>query len=160
MARAGRRRQAGAPAPSPSVRRPSGAFPFYLPSLTGPVAALPPFPPSRPLQPLLPGSYRPPRCPRSYGQTHRHLQVGESPRAGGDERADAAPGVGSPFVWGAVALASAPPPPPRRPSSDPAEPSFCSSGLGVGGVAREGRESGLRAGRPDVAGDGLGGVRG
>lgn len=81
-ARAGRRSQAGAPAPSPSVRRPSGAFPFYLPSLPGPVAALPPFPPSRPLQPLLPGSYRPPRCPRSYGQTHRHLQVGESPRAG------------------------------------------------------------------------------
>lgn len=39
-------------------------------------------PPLRPVPPGLPGPRRPPRRPRSYGQTHRHLQVGESPRVG------------------------------------------------------------------------------
>lgn len=58
-------------------------------------------------------------------------------------------------MWGAAALGSAQPPP-RRPRCDPAESSFCL----LWGGGWEGREPGQRAGRPDVAGDGLGGVRG
>lgn len=58
-------------------------------------------------------------------------------------------------MWGAAALGSALSLP-RRPRCDPAEPSFCL----LWGGGWEGRESGQRAGRRDVAGDGLGGVRG
>lgn len=86
-ARSGERRSAEPgwrphPQTRTSVGRQSGASPAPLAFATpGPAAALPSFPPSRPVQPAVPGSLRPPRCPRSYGQTHRHLQVGESPRA-------------------------------------------------------------------------------
>lgn len=59
-------------------------------------------------------------------------------------------------MWGAAALGSALPPL-RQPSSDPAEPSFVSSGGGGGGKA-ESQGSGLR--RVAVADDGLGGARG
>lgn len=58
-------------------------------------------------------------------------------------------------MWGAAALGSALSLP-RRPRCDPAEPSFCL----LWGGGWEGRESGQRAGRRDVAGDGFGGVRG
>lgn len=102
-ARAGRQSQAGAPAPRsapPSAARPAPS-PLFLPPLPGPRAAFPPSPRSRPVQPGLPGSRRPPRRPRSYGQTHRHLQVGESPRAGrGRARRRCDLGRGAPLCGG------------------------------------------------------------
>ena len=154
VARAGRRSQAGVPAPSPSVRRPSGAFPFYLPSLPGPVAALPPSPPSRPLQPLLPGSYRPPRCPRSYGQTHRHLQVGESPRAGrGRARRRCARGRESLCVGGGRTGVRAASPPLGGLAVTRLNPPFVPLGFRLGGARRprvraESRAAGRRRRRP------------
>lgn len=126
---------------------------FHLPSLPAPrppPSSTPP--PARPVQPLCPAPAGPPRCPRSYGQTHRHLQVGESPCAGRGRARRRCARVGGPFVWGRPHWGPRRRPP-RRPSGDPAEPSFCSS-AGVGRGA-ERRESGLRAGRPDVACDGL-----
>ena len=162
-ARAGRPSQAGVPRP-PSPLSVASRWPslFHLPSLPGPAAALTPSLPSVPPRPArsarllqAPLAARVPMDRRT--DTCRWVRA----RArGGDERADAAPGVGSPFVWGAAALGSAPPPP-RRPSGDPAEPSFCSSagveggrGRGKARVRAESRAAGRRLRRAGGAGNG------
>lgn len=157
-ARAGRQSQAGVPAPrpaSPSAARPAPS-PLFLPSLPVLPAAFPPSPRSRPVQPGLPGSRRPPRRPRSYGQTHRHLQVGESPRAGrGRARRRCDLGRGAPLCGG-------------RPRWGPRCLPFGSRAVTRlnpllspgGGAGWEGRESGQRLGQLAVADDRLGGARG
>lgn len=139
-ARSGARRSAesGWRPPPPSPPSVPSRWPslFHLPSLPGPAAALPSSLPSGPPRPAR--SARLPQAPLAARvPMDRRTDTCRWVRArarGGDERADAAPGVGGPFVWGAAALGSAPPPP-RRPSGDPAEPSFCSS-AGVGGRGR------------------------
>lgn len=94
-ARAGGRARL-APAPPPHHRRhpprsPRGTLPASPTPAPGPPAVVLPssVPPSLPVQLGPPGSRRPHR-PRSYGQTHRHLQVGESPLRAG-EQASAGP---------------------------------------------------------------------
>lgn len=146
-ARSGARRSAEPgwrprPAPRASVRRPPGAFPAPLALAPGPAGALPPRLPSVPPRPAR--SARLPQAPPAARvpmdrRTDTCRWVRTRAR-GGHERADAATRPGSPFVWGAAAPVSALPPP-RRPSSDPAEPSFCLFGGGEGGRWK-GRESG------------------
>lgn len=72
------------PAPLSAVRGEPVPFPVPLAFAPRPRGRAPSVPPLRPApsSPLCPAPAGPPRCPRSYGQTHRHLQVGESPCAG------------------------------------------------------------------------------
>lgn len=101
-ARAGGRARL-APAPPPHHHRhpplsPRGALSASPTRTPGPPAVVLPLsvPPSLPVQLGPPGSRRPHR-PRSYGQTHRHLQVGESGRRAGEHA-----GAGPLCVWAAA----------------------------------------------------------
>lgn len=87
-ARSGARRSAESgwrPPPSlPAVRGEPVALAVplaFAPRPRGRAHSVPPLRPA-PSSPLCPAPAGPPRCPRSYGQTHRHLQVGESPCEG------------------------------------------------------------------------------